>query len=182
MDILNKLLEGQNLTQIEAEHFIDLCSKKELSNLQIAAALAALRVKGETPDEIAGLIQGMRAHMQTIYAQKGTVDTCGTGGDRSGTFNISTAAAFVAAGAGVKVAKHGNRAASSICGSADVLEALGVNINLTPKQCEQVLAKVGIVFLFAQNFNLAIKIIGPIRKKLATRTVFNFLGPFLNPP
>lgn len=140
----------------------------------------ALRVKGETTNEILGFIQTMKKHMIKINAPK-ALDIVGTGGDGSGTFNISTATSFVVAGAGVPIAKHGNRAASSKCGSADVLEALGVNINLTPQQAEEVFKKVGMVFLFAPLFHPAMKNIAPIRKELGIRTVFNFLGPFLNP-
>lgn len=142
--------------------------------------LVALRTKGETEQEILGFIHIMRKHMIKVNAPK-ALDIVGTGGDNTGTFNISTAASFVVAGMGVPIAKHGNRAASSICGSADVLESLGVNIHLTPKQAEDVFKKVGMVFLFAPNFHPAMKLIAPIRKELGLRTIFNFLGPFLNP-
>jgi len=152
----------------------------ELNPFQSAAVLVGLRTKGETVEEILGFIQTMRKHMVKIKAIN-AIDIVGTGGDGSGTFNISTAASFVAAGAGIPVAKHGNRAASSKCGSADCLEALGVNINLTPEQAEKVFKKVGLVFLFAPNFHPAMKSVGLIRKELGLRTIFNFLGPFLNP-
>ncbi len=152
----------------------------KLNSSQIAAVLIALRTKGESVSEIAGFIESMRKHMVTVDGE-GAIDIVGTGGDGAGTFNISTAVSFVAAACGVKVAKHGNRAASSRCGSADVLEALGVNIMLTPKQAEEVLEKVGLVFLFAPLFHPAMKNIAPIRKELGVRTIFNFLGPFLNP-
>lgn len=142
--------------------------------------LVALRTKEETEEEILGFIQTMRKHMLKVYAPN-ALDIVGTGGDNSGTFNISTAASLLVAGMGVPVAKHGNRAASSKCGSADVLASLGVNINLTSKQAENVFKKVGMVFLFAPNFHPAMKIIAPIRKELELRTIFNFLGPFLNP-
>lgn len=161
--------------------FIDLCAKGELTPVQIASFLTALSIKGETVEEIVGLILGMRQYMTKISAPDGTIDTCGTGGDGAKTFNISTAVALVVAGAGVRVAKHGNRAASSRSGSADVLEQLGVNINLTPEKAEQVLSKVGLVFLFAPLYHPVMKIIGPVRKELGFRTVFNLLGPFLNP-
>lgn len=134
----------------------------------------------ETVDEIVGFIKTMRKHMVKIKAHK-AIDIVGTGGDGIGTFNISTASSFVVAGCGVPVAKHGNRAASSKCGSADVLDNLGVNLNLTPIQLEEVFKKTGIVFLFAPTFHPAMKIIGPVRKELGFRTIFNFLGPFLNP-
>lgn len=152
----------------------------QLTAAQSAAVLVALRAKEETEQEILGFIQTMRKHMVTVNAPK-ALDIVGTGGDNSGTFNISTATSFVVAGMGVPVAKHGNRAASSKCGSADVLESLGVNLNLTPKQAEDVFKKVGMVFLFAPNFHPAMKLIAPIRKELGLRTIFNFLGPFLNP-
>lgn len=152
----------------------------KLNPIQSAAFLVSLRTKGETEQEILGFIQTMRKHMIKINAPK-ALDIVGTGGDGLGTFNISTAAALVVAGIGVPVAKHGNRAASSKCGSADVLESLGVNINLTPQQAEEVFKKVGMIFLFAPAFHPAMKQIGPIRKELGLRTIFNFLGPFLNP-
>lgn len=148
--------------------------------MQSAACLVSFRTKGETVDEITGFIQTMRKHMIKINAPQ-AIDIVGTGGDGSGTFNISTAASFVIAGMRVPVAKHGNRAASSKCGSADVLESLRVNINLTPSQAEKVFKKVGLVFLFAPTFHPAMKLIAPVRKELGFRTIFNFLGPFLNP-
>jgi anthranilate phosphoribosyltransferase len=179
--LLNKTVEGRDLTQKEAGGFIDLCAQGILTRSQIAAMLASLRTKGETIGEIVGLISGMRKHMTPIARFQESIDTCGTGGDGSHSFNISTTVAFVAAGAGVSVAKHGNRAASSLCGSADVLEKLGVNIMLTPKIAEKVLKKVRVVFLFAQLYHPAVKHIAPVRKELGIRTVFNYLGPFLNP-
>lgn len=178
--ILNKLVDGNNLSIKESSFLLERIIAGELNIAQIAAVLVALRVKGETVDEILGFIQTMRQHMITIDAPR-ALDIVGTGGDGSGTFNISTATSFVVAGLGVPVAKHGNRAASSKCGSADVLEALGVNINLTPEQARSVFKKVGMVFLFAPNFHPAMKSIGSVRKELGVRTIFNFLGPFLNP-
>jgi anthranilate phosphoribosyltransferase len=153
----------------------------EVSPVFIAALLSALHTKGETPEEIAGAVQGMRAYMQRIHAPDTAVDTCGTGGDGLQTFNISTTGAFVVAGCGVPVAKHGNKAASSKCGSADVLQELGVNIMLQPHQAEDVLTKAGIVFLFAPVYHPSMKYVGPVRKELGIRTIFNFLGPFSNP-
>lgn len=179
--LLNKLIDRTHLTSKEAGFLLEEIINGNLAPSQVAAFLIGLRTKGETVEEIAGLITTMRKHMRTINAPKGTIDIVGTGGDGSGTFNISTAASFVVAGAGVTVAKHGNRAASSKCGSADVLEALGVNIQLTPEQAEKVLHSVGMVFLFAPLYHPAMKHIAPIRKELGVRTVFNFLGPFLNP-
>ena len=148
---------------------------------QIAAILTALRMKGETVNEILGFVTVMRKHMVKIKAPGMVIDTCGTGGDGKGTFNISTAVAFVVAGAGIKVAKHGNKNVSSLCGSADVLEALGVNINLGPKQAEELLRKTNFTFLFAPLFHPAFKHVVPVRKELKIRTVFNFLGPFVSP-
>lgn len=181
MELLAKLVKGKNLSTAQAREFIDLTVEARLSPAVIGGILVALSMKGETPNEIVGLILGMRQHMVKVPSIKGAVDTCGTGGDGSNCFNISTVSSLVVAGTGVKVAKHGNRAASSQCGSADVLEALGVNINLTPDQAQAVLAQVGLVFLFAPLFHPAMKQIAPIRKELKVRTVFNFLGPFLNP-
>lgn len=178
--LLIKIVDGSNLSTNEASFLLEGIIAGELNSAQIAAVLVALRSKGETIDEILGFIQTMRKHMVKINAP-GALDIVGTGGDGSGTFNISTATSFVVAGMGVSVAKHGNRAASSKCGSADVLEALGVNINLTPQQAEEVFKKVGMVFLFAPLFHPAMKQIGPVRKDLGLRTIFNFLGPFLNP-
>lgn len=178
--LLNKLIDGIDLTEKEAAVILEKIITGDLNSTQAAAVLTALRTKGESVYEILGFIQTMRRHMVKIDAPK-AIDIVGTGGDGSGTFNISTATSLVVAGMGVSVAKHGNRAASSKCGSADVLEALGVNINLKPKQAESVFKKIGLVFLFAPNYHPAMKIIGPVRKELGFRTVFNFLGPFLNP-
>jgi len=147
---------------------------------QIGAILTALRIKGETVDEILGFIKAMRKHMIRVGITN-AIDVCGTGGDGSKSFNISTAVSFVVAGAGVPVAKHGNRAASSTCGSADVLEALGVNIMLSASQAKHVLEKTGMVFLFAPLFHPATKQVALVRKEIKIRTIFNFLGPFLSP-
>lgn len=178
--LLNKLVDGINLSQKEASFLLEKIIAGELNPMQSAAFLVSLRTKGETVDEILGFTQTMRKHMLKVHAPL-AIDIVGTGGDGVGTFNISTAASLVVAGTGVPVAKHGNRAASSKCGSADVLEALGVNINLIPKQAEKVFKQVGLVFLFAPLYHPAMKVIGLIRKELGLRTVFNFLGPFLNP-
>ncbi len=179
--LLNKLAEKQDLTTEEAQEFIDMCASGSLAPSQVAAVLMGLRMKGETPDEIVGLIEGMRKHMIAVQSPENALDTCGTGGDGSNTFNISTTVALVVAATGVSVAKHGNRAASSKCGSADVLEALGVDIMLKPNQASAVLKKVGFVFLFAPLYHPAMKYIAPVRKEIGIRTVFNFLGPLLNP-
>lgn len=178
--LLNKLVDGNNLSKAEASLLLEKIIAGNLNPIQSAAVLVALRTKGESVDEILGFIQTMRKHMVSVKAPK-AIDIVGTGGDGSGSFNISTAASFVVAGTGVPVAKHGNRAASSKCGSADVLESLGVNINLTPKQAEIVFKNTGMVFLFAPLFHPAMQQIGPVRKELGLRTIFNFLGPFLNP-
>lgn len=178
--MLNKLIDGEDLTEKDASILLEKIIKQELNPTQAAAVLVALRTKGESIYEILGFIQAMRRHMVKVNIPK-ALDIVGTGGDDSGTFNISTGSAFVVAGMGVRIAKHGNRAASSKCGSADCLEALGVNINLSPKYAEKVFHKAGMVFLFAPLYHPAMKVIGPVRKELGMRTVFNFLGPFLNP-
>lgn len=155
--------------------------KGELPLSQIAAILTALSMKGEIVEEILGFITVMRKNMVKVKTKGTVIDTCGTGGDGKGTFNISTAAALVVAGAGIMVAKHGNRKASSLCGSADVLEELGIKINLTHKQAEEMLIKTKFVFLFAPLFHPLMKYVGMVRKELKIRTVFNLLGPFVSP-
>ncbi|MBU0999796.1 anthranilate phosphoribosyltransferase [Patescibacteria group bacterium] len=179
-NLLNKITDRRDLTIKEAGFLLEQVINRQLNPSQIAAVLAGLRTKEESVDEIVGFIQTMRKHITKVHAPK-AIDIVGTGGDGTGTFNISTTASFVVAGCGVKIAKHGNRATSSKCGSADVLEALGVNINLTKDQAEKVFEKIGIVFLYAPSFHPAMKQIAPIRKELGIRTIFNFLGPFLNP-
>ena len=148
---------------------------------QIAAFLTALRAKGETPDEIAGMAMVMREKALKVRVEGTLVDTAGTGGDGKGSFNISTAAAFVAAASGLRVAKHGNRAASGTCGSADVLEALGVKIDLGPEGVERCIEEVGFGFMFAQTFHPAMRHAAPVRREMGIRTVFNILGPLTNP-
>ncbi len=153
-----------------------------LTSAQIAALVTALRMKGETIDEIAGFVQAMRqGSVKVPNVPRNVVDTCGTGGTKLDTFNISTASAFVAAGAGVVIAKHGNRSASSKSGSADVLEALDVNINISPEEEAQALEKIGISFLFARAHHPALKHAGPTRKEIGVRTIFNMIGPMTNP-
>jgi len=149
--------------------------------VQTAAALAALKVRGETPEEIAGFASAMREAATPVNVSGELVDVVGTGGDGAGTFNISTTVAFVLTAAGLKVAKHGNRAASSKSGSADLLEALGVNIELAPEQVARVIEEVGIGFLFARTHHPAMRHVAPVRAELKTRTVFNVLGPLTNP-
>lgn len=181
IDLLSRF--GQ-LTRDEAEAVMNQVMAGDATQAQIGAYLMGLRMKGESLDEIIGSARAMRrnAHRVPVSANPSELlDTCGTGGDRSGTFNISTTVAFVAAGAGVRVAKHGNRAASSKCGSADVLGELGVNLDLTPEQVGQCVDEIGIGFLFAARLHPAMKhAIGP-RREIAVRTIFNILGPLTNP-
>ena len=183
---LRALTAGELLSQTAAEEAMGDIMDGAASPLQIAATLGALRMRGETKDEIVGFARAMRARALRVHSHRTPlVDTCGTGGDQSAhgvsTFNISTAAAFIAAGAGAAIAKHGNRAMSSRSGSADVLEALGININLTPEQIGHCIDEIGIGFMFAQAHHPAMKHVGPIRKELGIRTVFNLLGPLANP-
>lgn len=181
VDYLEFLNNKQDLTQEQAEDLLGILVGGKVNNSEIAEVLLALAKKGETVDEIVGFAEGMRSLMLTVDTDKDVVDIVGTGGDGSNSFNISTVSAIVTAASGVPVAKHGNRAASSKCGSADVLEALGVNINLNPQKASEVLQKAGMVFLFAPGFHPAMKVVGPVRKELKVRTIFNYLGPFLNP-
>ncbi len=178
-----KAIQRENLTPAEAEAAMGIIMTGQATPAQVGAYLVALRMKGETVDEITGSARAMRASAVPVPHGTGArlYDTCGTGGDGAHTFNISTAAAFVIAGAGRKVAKHGNRAASSQCGSADVLAALGISLDLTPEQVGRAIDEVGIGFLFAPKFQPAMKYaIGP-RKEIGQRTIFNILGP-LTPP
>lgn len=171
----------RDLSEDEAAEVMRGIMTGEASPAQVGAFLAALRMKGETVDEVTGMARVMREQALRVEAEGVVVDTCGTGGDASGTFNVSTAAAFVVAGAGVNVAKHGNRAMSSGCGSADVLEALGARIDLNPDQVGQCLRETGIGFMFAQVFHPAMKYVAPARREIGIRTVFNILGPLTNP-
>ncbi|NUM53363.1 MAG: anthranilate phosphoribosyltransferase [Candidatus Hydrogenedentes bacterium] len=181
-EALQLLCDRTDLTRDQAASSMHALMAGEATHAQTAAFLVALRMKGETVEEIAGLAQTMRDMATKVNtSRKPLVDTCGTGGDRSGTFNISTTAAFVVAGAGVAVAKHGNRSASSLCGSADVLEALGVNVNATPEQVGRCIDEIGVGFLFARTLHSAMKNVAPVRQELKIRTVFNFLGPLTNP-
>jgi anthranilate phosphoribosyltransferase len=175
------LVTGKPLSMDQAESAMTEIMNGEVTPAQFGAFVTALRIKGETSEEIAGMAKVMRAKAIPVHADGIVVDTCGTGGDNASTFNISTAAAFVVAGAGLKVAKHGNRAASSQCGSADVLEALGVKIELNARQVERCLKEVGIGFMFAPSFHPAMKYAGPPRREIGIRTVFNILGPLTNP-
>ncbi len=180
--VLNKVMKRCDLTRHEMAAVMDAIMTGSVPPAQIAALLTALRMKGESVSEITGAAQAMRKHAVFIDAGARTVvDTCGTGGDGLHTFNISTAAAFVTAGAGVCVAKHGNRAVSSKCGSADVLMALGVKVDATPEVIEQCIQEHGIGFLFAPNMHPAMKHAMPVRRELGFRTIFNMLGPLTNP-
>lgn len=179
--ILAGVVEGRRLDCGEAQTAIGEIMAGQASPAQIAAFLTALRLRGETVDEIYGAARAMRAKMVTIASPPGALDCCGTGGDKSGTFNISTAVSFVVAACGVPVAKHGNRAASSRSGAADVLTALGVNVAAPLPLVERALREAGIGFLFAPNHHPAMKHVGPVRTELGYRTIFNLLGPLSNP-
>ncbi|MCA1785976.1 MAG: anthranilate phosphoribosyltransferase, partial [Desulfobacteraceae bacterium] len=182
IDNLNCIIAGQNLTQEQAADMITDIFSGTVTPAQTGAFMAALATKGETFEELAGAARAMRrkaARIQTL--SKKVIDTCGTGGDTSGTFNISTTAAFVVAGAGVTVAKHGNRSISSKCGSADVLEALGVNLDLDPEIVEEAVNEIGIGFMFAPRFHGAMKHAAQARKECGIRSIFNMLGPLTNP-
>lgn len=178
-----RLMNGDRLTQAEAAAFMHEVMEGNVSGVRLAAALAALRVRGETPEEIAGFAQAMRASAVRVQVAPREVllDVVGTGGDGAHTFNISTTTAFVVAAAGVPVAKHGNRAASSRAGSADVLEALGVNLDAPPQVVADGVNELGIGFMFARNYHPALRHAAPVRADLAARTVFNILGPLANP-
>jgi anthranilate phosphoribosyltransferase len=186
-EALEKIVAGEDLSRVEAEAAMEQILTGAASDAHIAGLLVALRMKGETVDELVGFATAMRRHAPPIFSGKhplaleALVDTCGTGGDASGTFNVSTAAAFVVAGAGVRVAKHGNRSISSRCGSADVLEHLGVRIDLAPERVARSIEEVGIGFLFAPAIHTATRHANPIRRQLRMRTIFNLLGPLTNP-
>ncbi|MBN2463736.1 MAG: anthranilate phosphoribosyltransferase [Dehalococcoidia bacterium] len=180
-EAISALVAGRSLAADEAAQVMEEIMQGEATPAQFGAFVTALRLKGETVDEIVGLARTMRARAIQVIADGPVVDTCGTGGDGSHSFNISTAAAFVAAGAGLKVAKHGNRAMSSQCGSADVLEALGVKIDLNAEQVQRCLKEVGIGFMFAPAFHPAMKYAAVPRREIGIRTVFNILGPLTNP-
>lgn len=175
------LVSGKSLTMEEASSVMEEIMSGAATQAQLGAFLVALKLKGETADEVAGLASVMRARSNRVSLLGPVIDIVGTGGDGSNTFNISTAAAFVMAGAGLKVAKHGNRAMSSRCGSADVLEALGVKIELKPEDVQQCVEEVGIGFMFAQSFHPAMKYAAAPRREIGVRTVFNILGPLTNP-
>ena len=179
-----KIVDKQDLTYDEAYSVMNEIMSGETSPTQNAAFLAALSTKStkaETIDEISGCAAAMRDHALKVPHDMDVLEIVGTGGDNAHSFNISTTSALVIAASGVKVAKHGNRAASSLCGTADCLEALGVNLDLSPEKCVELLKKIGICFFFAQKYHSSMKYVGPIRKELGIRTVFNILGPLTNP-
>ena len=175
------VVSGQSLTMEEASSVMREIMEGEATPAQLGAFLTALALKGETTQEIAGMARVMREMALRVEVDGELVDTVGTGGDGKNTFNISTATAFIAAGAGLKVAKHGNRAASGSCGSADVLEALGVQVELSPVAVAQCINEVGVGFMFAPAFHPAMRHAGPVRREIGIRTVFNILGPLTNP-
>lgn len=186
LEALQKVVERHDLSSDEAFMAMEEMMSGQASDPQIAAFLTALRCKGETPAEIIGFARAMRAHVSPVVVGARCnapllVDTCGTGGDNSRTFNISTTAAFVTAGAGVRVAKHGNRSISSLCGSADVMETLGVDLTLTPEQIGHCIDEIGIGFLYAPLLHTAMRYVMPARRDIRIRTVFNILGPLTNP-
>ncbi len=181
-EYLEKIINKEDLSFSESFSAMNEIMNGEVNNSQLAGFLIALKSKGEKPAEVAGFAKSMQEKSIKINCEdENAIDVCGTGGDNSGSFNISTAAAFVVAGAGVKVAKHGNRSISSKSGSADVLQSLGVNINLSQKQSEEALNKIGITFLFAPLYHPAMKYASTVRKELGMKTVFNMLGPLTNP-
>lgn len=178
---IERLLQRGGFAADEMSAIIGEIMDGKSSDAQVAAFLVALRMKGETVDEITGAVTAMRAHMRRINPAGPLFDTCGTGGDGAGTFNVSTATAFVAAGAGLKVAKHGNRSVSSKCGSADVLGALGVNVDMPPEKVEKAIDEIGVGFMFAPVYHGAMKFAGPARSAIGVRSIFNVLGPLSNP-
>jgi anthranilate phosphoribosyltransferase len=180
-DAIAKLIERMDLSASEAAACMDEMADGARSPAQVGALLTALRMKGETVDEMVGLLRVMRERVRPVVVGGTVLDTCGTGGDGSSSFNVSTCAAFVAAGAGARVAKHGNRAVTSKCGSADVLEALGAKIELSPEQVAACIERAGIGFMFAPAFHPAMKYVGPLRREIGVRTVFNLVAPLANP-
>lgn len=176
-----KAVMKQNLSAKESETVIDEIMSGQASQIQMAAFLTAMSIKKETIEEITGAATGMRKHCIKLLNDMDILEIVGTGGDKSNSFNISTTSAFVVSATGIPVAKHGNRAASSKCGAADVLEALGAKITISPEKSKQILDKINFCFLFAQNYHIAMKYVAPVRKELGIRTIFNILGPLVNP-
>lgn len=180
-EAIHKVFKKENLTYEEAEAVMNEIMEGEASAVQMSSYLTALSMKGETVEEITASAAGMRAHCVRLLHDMDVLEIVGTGGDGANSFNISTTSSLVISAAGIPVAKHGNRAASSKCGAADVLEALGVNITISPEKSRELLEKIGICFLFAQNYHIAMKYVAPVRKELGIRTIFNILGPLANP-
>jgi anthranilate phosphoribosyltransferase len=182
-DILSSVVSGRHMPREEAEKALKTIMSGQSNDIEISALLTGLKVKGETPEEIAAFAKVMREYALRIEPKvsRNLVDMCGTGGDKSNTFNISTTAMFIVAGAGIPVAKHGNRAMTSKCGSADVLEALGIDLSTNPEKIKQSIETVGIGFMFAPIHHSATKHVMPVRKALGYRTIFNILGPLTNP-
>lgn len=180
-EAIHKVFKKENLTYEEAEAVMNEIMEGEASAVQMSSYLTALSMKGETVEEITASAAGMRAHCVRLLHDMDVLEIVGTGGDGANSFNISTTSSLVISAAGILVAKHGNRAASSKCGAADVLEALGVNITISPEKSRELLEKIGICFLFAQNYHIAMKYVAPVRKELGIRTIFNILGPLANP-
>lgn len=183
-DAIRTVVDGRELSHEEATAAMNAIMDGEVTGSQIGALVTGLRMKGETPEEIAGFARAMRDHALHVSIEQDSaplLDTCGTGGDHSNTFNISTTATFAIAAAGVRIAKHGNRAASSLCGSADLLEGLGVEVELTPEEVAESVRRTGIGFMYAPAFHPAMRFVGPSRKEIGIRTVFNLLGPLTNP-
>lgn len=180
-DAVIKVVNKENLTYKEAEMVIDEIMSGKATQIQMAAFLTAMSIKGETIDEITASAYGMRKHCIRLLHDMDVLEIVGTGGDKSNSFNISTTSAIVVSATGIPVAKHGNRAASSKCGAADVLEALGANITITPEHSKKLLEEINFCFLFAQNYHIAMKYVAPVRKDLGIHTIFNILGPLANP-
>lgn len=180
-ELIQKVIKNEHLTFDESYNVMNSIMHGEVNNSHIAGLLVALKSKGEHADEVGGFIKAMRENSIKINSEYDAIDVCGTGGDNSNTFNISTAVSFVVAGAGQKVAKHGNRSISSKSGSSDVLTELGINVNLSKEQSEKALDEIGITFLFAPNYHPAMKYVMPVRRELGFKTVFNILGPLTNP-
>lgn len=180
-EAIHKVCKKEDLTYKEAEAVMNEIMEGEASAVQMSSYLTALSMKGETVEEITASAAGMRAHCVRLLHDMDVLEIVGTGGDGANSFNISTTSSLVISAAGIPVAKHGNRAASSKCGAADVLEALGVNITIAPEKSRELLEKIGICFLFAQNYHFAMKYVAPVRKELGIRTIFNILGPLANP-
>lgn len=181
---IQRVVDGHELSVQEAAHALDLIMSGQATPAQVGALLTALRMRGESISEIAGFARTMRKHALKVELAddpRPVIDTCGTGGDAAGTFNISTTAAFAVAAAGVRVAKHGNRSMTSRCGSADVLEGLGLKIQLAPEQVAESVNQTGFGFMFAQAFHPSMKYVGPVRREIGVRTIFNVLGPLTNP-